>query len=122
MRCRRLYGGREHEQIIKKLKNIFGKEEIGRMTVEEAIRNFVEENEGYHLQENYSGQFGTGTSCLGVVVKNGYSYMDFLLELTKYLDENNVDDADLELEGVSIDDIGSDTIVYFPRIESRANF
>lgn len=48
--------------------------------------------------------------------------MDFLLELTKYLDENNVDDADLELEGVSIDDIGSDTIVYFPRIEDRANF
>lgn len=41
-----MYGGREHEQIIKKLKNIFGKEEIGRMTVEEAIRNFVEENEG----------------------------------------------------------------------------
>ena len=117
-----MYGGREHEQIIKKLKNIFGKEEIGRMTVEEAIRNFVEENEGYHLQENYSGQFGTGTACLGVVVKNGYSYMDFLLGLTKYLDENNVADADLELERVSIDDIGSDTIVYFPRIESRANF
>ena len=87
------------------------------MTVEEAIRNFVEENEGYKLHENYAGRFMFGERCLGVVVKNGYSYMDFMLRLTKYLEENNVDDTDLKLEGVSTDNMGLDTIVYFPGIE-----
>lgn len=87
------------------------------MTVEEAIRNFVEENEGYKLYEDYSGRFMFGKRCLGVVVKNGYSYMDFMLRLTKYLEENNVDDTDLKLEGVSTDNMGVDTIIYFPQIE-----
>lgn len=44
------------------------------MTVEEAIRNFVEENEGYKLYEDYSGRFMFGKRCLGVVIKNGYAY------------------------------------------------
>ena len=87
------------------------------MTVEKAIRNFVAVNEGYELYENYSGRGMFGRICLGVVVKMGYSYMDFLVKLTQYLDENNVDDADLMLEGAAVDDLGMDTIVYFPRME-----
>lgn len=87
------------------------------MTVEKAIRNFVTANEGYELYENYSGRFMFGRTCLGVVVKNGYSYMDFLIKLTQYLDENNVNDVELKLEGVAVDDLGMDTIVYFPRME-----
>ena len=89
------------------------------MTVEEAIRNFVVENEGYMLHENYAGRFMFGRTCLGVVVRNGYSYMDFMFKLTKYLEENSVDDADLKLEGVSTDNMGLDTIVYFPKINGR---
>ena len=87
------------------------------MTVEKAIRNFVAVNEGYELYEKYSGRFMFGRTCLGVVVKNGYSYMDFLAKLTQHLDKNNVDDAELKLEGVAVDDLGMDTIVYFPRME-----
>ena len=44
--------------------------------------------------------------------------MDFLVKLTQYLNDNNIDDADLELEGADVDDLGLDIIVYFPKIES----
>jgi hypothetical protein len=39
------------------------------MTVEEAIRNYVDENEQYELYEGYSGRGMFGRRCLGVVVK-----------------------------------------------------
>ena len=35
----------------------------------------------------------------------------------KTIKENSVDDADLKLEGVSTDNMGVDTIIYFPQIE-----
>lgn len=86
------------------------------MTVEEAIRNYVDENEQYSLYENYSGRGMFGRTCLGVVVKQGYSFMDFLMKLTKYMDDNGIEDTDFSLEGVSYDALGLDTIVYFPNI------
>lgn len=86
------------------------------MTVEKAIRNYVEENEGYEIYENYSGRGMFGRTCLGVVVKQGYSFMDFLMKLTKYMDGNGIEDTDFSLDGVSYDALGLDTIVYFPNI------
>lgn len=85
----------------------------------ELIKRFCKENEEkYSYYEKYSGRGMFGRTCSGVVVKNGYSYMQMLMELTKFLDEKEFDDADLELEGVSTDSLGMDTIVYFPKIES----
>jgi len=86
------------------------------MSVEESIRNFVDENEGYEIYENYSGRGMFGRTCLGVVVRQGYSFMDFLMKLTKYMDDNGVEDTDFSLEGVSYDALGLDTIVYFPNV------
>lgn len=86
------------------------------MTVEEAIKNFVNENNQYELYENYSGRGMFGRSCLGVVVKQGYSFMEFIINLTRYMDDNDVDDVDFKLEGVTYDNLGLDTIVYFPNI------
>lgn len=86
------------------------------MTVKEAIENFVNEDEQYSLYENYSGRNMFGSQCLGIVVKQGYSFMDFLMKLTKYMDDNEVEDTDFSLEGVSYDALGLDTIVYFPNI------
>lgn len=86
------------------------------MSVEEAIRKYVDENEGYEIYENYSGRGMFGRKCLGVVVKQGYSFMDFLMKLTKYMDDNNVDDVDFKLEGTTYDNLGLDTVVYFPNI------
>lgn len=86
------------------------------MTVEEAIKNFISENEQYSLYENYSGRYMFGRKCLGVIVKQGYSFMDFIINLTRYLDDNDVDDIDFKLEGATYDNLGLDTVVYFPNI------
>ena len=86
------------------------------MTVEKAIRNFVEDNSQYSIYENYSGRGMFGRKCLGVVVKQGYSFMDFIINLTRYLDDNDVEDADFKLEGATYDNLGLDTVVYFPNI------
>lgn len=86
------------------------------MTVEEAIRNYVDENEGYEIYENYSGRCMFGRTCLGVVVHQNDSFMDFLMKLTKYMDDNEVEDTDFSLEGVAYDNLGLDTVVYFPNI------
>lgn len=87
-------------------------------TIADAVRQFVElSGDKYSIYENYSGRCMFGRKCLGVVVRNGYSYMEMLINLTRYLDENNLADKNFELEGVSVDDLGLDTIVYFPNME-----
>lgn len=86
------------------------------MTVEEAIRNYVDENDQYKLYEGYSGRCMFGRKCLGVVVKQGYSFMDFIINLTRYMDSYDVDDIDFKLEGATYDNLGLNTVVYFPNI------
>lgn len=86
------------------------------MSVEESIRNFVEDNPQYSIYENYSGRGMFGGTCLGVIVREHDSFMDFLMKLTKYMDDNGVEDTDFSLEGVSYDALGLDTIVYFPNV------
>ena len=86
------------------------------MEMVEGIKNFVANNPQYRLYENYSGRGMFGKTCLGVVVRSGDSFMAFLIALTKYLDEQGIEDMDCELESASYDDLGKDTIVYFPRI------
>ena len=86
------------------------------MKIAEGIRQFVSDNTQYRLYEGYSGRGMFGKKCLGVVVRSGDSFMAFLIALTKYLDEQGIEDMDCELESASYDDLGKDTIVYFPRI------
>ena len=86
--------------------------------IAKCIRNFCEENsEKYTIYEGYSGRGMFGCKCLGIIVKNGNSYMEMIVSLTQYLIEDN-DDACVALKGVSIDSLGLDTIVYFPRLLS----
>ena len=86
------------------------------MKIAEGIRQFVSDNTQYSLYEGYSGRGMFGKKCLGVVVRSGDSFIAFLIALTKYLDEQGIEDMDCELESASYDDLGKDTIVYFPRI------
>lgn len=88
------------------------------MSVKEAIRNFLEENEVYEIYDNFFIPDMSGEKCLGIEMPEGTLFMDFLMDLTAYMDENDVDDADLELEGASYEEMGDKTIVYFPQIES----
>jgi len=89
------------------------------MKIAEGIRQFVSDNTQYSLYEGYSGRGMFGKKCLGVVVRSGDSFMAFLIELTKYLDEQGVEDSDLVLEGVSYDELGLNTVIYFPNIKER---
>lgn len=86
------------------------------MVVREAIEKFVENNEGYTLYPGYTLQGISDTKCLGVIISKDYSYMEFLGKLTEYFDENGVDDANLELDGIGVDSLGQDTVIYFPEI------
>ncbi len=70
----------------------------------------------YEVYENYSGRMMFGKMTIGIVVKQGNSYLDMLMRLTRYLETKGFDDPLLELEGVSIDELGLDVIVYFPAI------
>jgi hypothetical protein len=51
-------------------------------------------------------------------VKNGYSYMDMLFDITKFFDDTGFGDPDLELQSTSIDEFGEDDIVYFPFVRN----
>ncbi len=85
------------------------------MKAVDLVRDFCENNaDKYYIYENYSGRGMFGRQCTGVVVKQGNSYMQMLMELTQFLNDNDFDDMALEFEGVSMDELGLDTIVYFP--------
>ena len=85
------------------------------MRLNQLIDLFCERNpEKYEAYPDYSGKFLFGKKCMGIVVKKDYSYMTMLIELTRFLDENDYEDQDLELENPAVDALGLDTIVYFP--------
>ncbi len=87
------------------------------MKAADLVREFCEQNEEkYYIYENYSGRGMFGRRCTGVVVRNGNSYMKMMMELTKYLGDKDFDDVDLEFEGMSVDELGLDSIVYFPNM------
>lgn len=85
------------------------------MKAVDLVREFCEQNdEKYYVYENYSGRGMFCRQCTGIVVKHGYSYMKMMMELTQFLCDNDFDDLALEFEGIACDDLGLDTIVYFP--------
>lgn len=87
------------------------------------IREFCKESKNnYEVYENYSKRTTTPlgettVTTIGIVVKEGGSYMDMLAQLTSYLEEKGFDDPLMELEGTGADALGPDTIVYFPAIQ-----
>lgn len=44
--------------------------------------------------------------------------METIMDLTRYFDDHNVDDVNLELEGMYVECQGDDVIVFFPNIEA----
>lgn len=88
------------------------------MSIKNQIKDFVikENPTKYELCNNYKPNNTEDIKCLGVHILNGGLLMDFLADLTEYLDQLDVDDTNLELEGVSYDCVGDDVIVYFPAI------
>lgn len=83
------------------------------------IRGFCNEPENdYKVYENYSGRMMFGRTTIGIIVRQDPNYFEMMMKLTRYLESKDFDDPLLELEGVSIDDLGLDVIVYFPAIRN----
>ena len=58
------------------------------MKVSDLIREFCEIHpDKYSVYENYSGRFMFGAKCMGIIVRQGNSFMAMIAELTSYLDE-----------------------------------
>jgi len=83
------------------------------------IRGFcnVPDND-YEVYENYSGRYMFGRKTIGIIVQEGHSYLEMIMELTRYLEAKGFDDPLLELEGVAVDALGLGSIVYFPAIRN----
>ncbi|MFQ8982501.1 MAG: hypothetical protein ACLR6I_19895 [Waltera sp.] len=79
------------------------------MTIAEAIREYVDETEGLELYEQEPEK------GLGILVKGDNSYMETIMNLTKYFDDHNVDDVNLELEGMYVECQGM-MLLYFSLI------
>lgn len=85
--------------------------------LKDLIKYFSENNsDKYYFYENYSGTEGSDRKYLGIVVRERYSYMQMLMELTSYLEENDFEDVHFELENLAVEDFGQDVIVYFPNL------
>jgi len=82
------------------------------MTIAEAIREYVNETEGLELYEQEPEK------GLGILVKGDNSYMETIMDLTRYFDDHDVDDVNMELEGMYVECQGDDVIVFFPNIEA----
>lgn len=53
----------------------------------------------------------------GIIVKNGFMYMEMLCSLTEFLENKDLENVELEFsEGILVEEIGEDTVVYFPRV------
>ena len=93
------------------------------MRVSSLIKKFCEENsDRYYVYENYSGRYMFGKTCLGIVVKNGFSHMEMLIKLTDYINGADLTGAELEFsEGLLLDELGKDMIVYFPNVVMTTN-
>lgn len=85
------------------------------MSLINLIKDYCNKNgDKYSFYENYSGRFMYGETCPGIVVKKGNSYMSMIMDLHSFLRDVGFDDIYCEFEGVSVDELGQDYIVYFP--------
>lgn len=83
------------------------------------IRRFCLASENnYEVYELYAGRAMFGRKTIGIVVKEGHSYLEMMMELTRYLEAEGFDDPLMELEGVSVDSLGLGSIVYFPAVQN----
>lgn len=61
---------------------------------------------------------GDNMAEVGIAVNQKYSYMEVLMQFTKYLDEQNYVDTDFALEGIYVKEQNQDMIIYFPGIRT----
>ena len=97
----------------------YNKEWNKMMTIREAIKKYLSIHNEYTIIEEYEPQcmIDGDVKCLAVELSAEQSYMQFIMELTEYFDSNNIEDTELELEGVSVEAVGDRSIVFFPQVK-----
>ena len=88
------------------------------MKVKSLIRSFCEANsDKYSVCESYANDM-LDKPCMGIVVKEGFSYMEMLMELTEYMDKADLEGDDLMFsDGMLIEEYGTDVIACFPNCQ-----
>ena len=89
------------------------------MNISEKIKEFCEDT-GNRFYENYSGRGMFGRTCVGVVTED--NVISLILDLFVYMVENEMDlyESKELLQCAKTDNLGYDTIVYFPGINSES--
>ena len=84
----------------------------------EVLKNFCEEYDGeLDYYGSYSGRCMYGRNCPGIVLKTSESYMtplDVAVRLADYIRDEGEDNANELLGSICMDNLGLDTIIYFP--------
>lgn len=88
------------------------------MKLKELLEKFCEEHEEYEYISDDGSLTQEDARGIGISVPEENSYMEMLMELTAFLDENRFDDADLELSNPTIQELPGKVVVFFPNVIS----
>ena len=89
------------------------------MQLREVISNFCNQYMEYTYVTDDPGKRMNGEKCCGIRILQGHSYMEMFIRLTEYLERVEYEDTALELSNPVIDEVGDDTMVYFPYVCSE---
>ena len=88
------------------------------MKLKELLEKFCEEHWEYEYISDDGSLTQEDARGIGISVPEENSYMEMLMELTAFLDENRFDDADLELSNPTIQELPGKVVVFFPNVIS----
>lgn len=80
------------------------------------IRAFCEER-GNRFRDDYSGRSMYGSRCVGIVTES--NSLSEIVALCDYLRDNGVESCEEVLEIIREDNMGYDTIIYFPYLQEE---
>lgn len=72
---------------------------------------------GFDFREDYSGRGMYGRKCVGFVLGADVDLLLVLVELTELLIDNGIEYVSEKLGAICQDNMGTGTIVYFPRLK-----
>ncbi len=83
----------------------------------ELIEEFCGDNEDCEFYAGYSGRNMFGRKCVGIVLRGSDTYR-MLMELCDFLHERGVENVSSAVGGIHSDEMGLDTILYFPYVSA----
>ena len=86
--------------------------------VKKLIRQFCREYAEYSFEEDYCAKNGELDHCIGISLAKDGSYMEALMDLTEYLDQQHYyNDALEELANPEVEELEDRMIICFPFVK-----